>query len=92
MLIAVVFEHYLRMVILVRVPYYLSCCAELYFIIYKLGPTGIWTQVVRFKVWSANHYTIGPNIGLLTFSPLIACRSSGRSAYAVFVLKIVLLT
>lgn len=41
MLIAVVFEHYLRMVILVRVPYYLSCCAELYFIIYKLGPTGI---------------------------------------------------
>ena len=24
------------------------------------GPTGIRTQVARFKVWSANHYTMEP--------------------------------
>lgn len=25
------------------------------------GPTEIWTRIVRFRVWSANHYTIGPD-------------------------------
>ena len=24
------------------------------------GPTEIWTRIARFKVWSANHYTIEP--------------------------------
>lgn len=28
------------------------------------GSTGIWTQVARFKVWSANHYTMEPLISL----------------------------
>ena len=26
----------------------------------KKGPTEIWTQIVRVRVWSANHYTIEP--------------------------------
>ena len=26
----------------------------------KKGPTGIRTRVARFKVWSANHYTMEP--------------------------------
>ena len=26
----------------------------------KVGLAGIWTQVARFKVWSANHYTTKP--------------------------------
>ena len=24
------------------------------------GPTEIWTRIARFRVWSANHYTMGP--------------------------------
>lgn len=28
----------------------------------KEGSTGIWTQVARFKVWSANHYTMEPDV------------------------------
>ena len=28
----------------------------------KTGPTEIWTRIAGFKVQSANHYTMGPNI------------------------------
>ena len=28
----------------------------------KAGPTEIWTRIAGFKVQSANHYTMGPNL------------------------------
>ena len=32
------------------------------------GPTEIWTRIAGFKVQSANHYTMGPCLGNLTWS------------------------
>ena len=40
----------------------------------KLGPTKIWTRIVRFRVWSANHYTIGPYTILNGISQLFSDR------------------
>jgi hypothetical protein len=37
----------------------------------KKGPTGIRTQVARFKVWSANHYTMEPISMIVLFHILL---------------------
>ena len=34
------------------------------------GPTEIWTRISRFRVWSANHYTIEPLFGEVLYKIL----------------------
>ena len=34
---------------------------------YRIGPTEIWTRIAGFRVQSANHYTMGPLLIIVSF-------------------------
>ena len=47
------------------------------------GSTEIWTRISRFKVWSANHYTIEPVENDTKLIELIELELKSRSCYAL---------